>query len=217
MNAKFKLNLAAAGAGIALIGQASMLSEAIAGPSFSANSNQSYSAGANFSLEQGQSFEAIGNVSNDSTVRPFAVTATVSGIGNAPVAGDLNAGTSTLTAAFDRNGFLDTPNTPSFAVQAGVISIGGNAPTAGVTTGPVDPTTGAPLSGASNGVLKAGLALGIVLNQNTSSGVPSISITGAGSDSGIIGASITSQAIGASAASGTFDDNLTVINSLTAF
>lgn len=214
MNPKLQLSLSLAGAGLALIGQGTLMSGAQAGPSFSANSKQVYSAGADFNLQQGQSFEAIGNYNG--TVTPFAITATVAGIGNLPVAGDLNAGTSTLTAAFDRDGFLNSPNTPSLAVQAGVISIGGNAPTAGVTTGPVD-SNGVPLSGATNGVLKAGLALGIVLNQNTSSGVPSISITGAGADTGIVGASITSQAIGASAASGILEDNLTVINSLSAF
>ncbi len=141
------------------------------------------------------------------------MTATSAGLDNTPVAGDLNAGTSTLTAAFDRNGFLNTANTTSFAVQAGVISLGGNAPTAGVTTGPVG-STGAP---ATVGIIKAGLSLGIVLNQDTTTGLPSIAITGAGSDTGIVGASITSQAIGASAASGSFNDNLTVVNSLTAF
>ena len=215
MNPKLKLSLAAAGAGIALIGQGSLTSAAIAGPSFSASSNLNYGASAEFNLQQAQSFEAIGNYSG--TVSPFAVTATSSGLNNTPVAGDLNAGTSTLTAAFDRNGFLNTANNTSFAVQAGVISLGGNAPTAGVTTGPVDATTGAPLTGSTNGVIKAGLSLDIVLNQNSTTGVPSISITGAGSNSGIVGASISSQAIGASAAVGNFSDSLTVINSLTAF
>jgi hypothetical protein len=210
MNPKLKLNLAAAG--IALLGQGSMLSGAQAGPTFSASSNQNYGASAQFNLQQAQSFEAVGNFSG--TVRPFAVTASPAGLNNTPVAGDLNAGTSTLTAAFDRNGFLNTANTNSFAVQAGVISLGGNAPTAGVTTGPVNASTGAP---ATTGILKAGLALGLVLNQNNTNGVPSISITGAGSNSGIVGASISSQAIGASGTVGNFSDNLTIINSLTAF
>ena len=212
MNPKLQLSLSLAGAGLALIGQGAMLSGAQAGPSFSSNSNQTYNAGANFNLQQAQSFQATGNYSG--TVSPFAVTASPADLDNTPVAGDLNAGTSTLTAAFDRNGFLNTANTASFAVQAGVISLGGNAPTAGVTTGPVNATTGAP---ATVGIVKAGLALGLVLNQSTTGGVPSITLTGAGSNSGIIGASITSQAIGASATSGTFDDNLTVVNSLTAF
>jgi len=212
MNPKLKLSLAAAGAGIALIGQGSLTSAAIAGPSFSASSNLNYGASAEFNLQQAQSFEAIGNYSG--TVNPFAVTASPADIDNTPVAGALNAGTSTLTAAFDRNGFLNTANTTSLAVQAGVISLGGNTPTAGVTTGPVNANTGAP---ASAGIIKAGLALDIVLNQNSTTGVPSISITGAGSNSGIVGASISSQAIGASAAVGNFSDSLTVINSLTAF
>ena len=212
MNPKLNLLLTAAGAGIALLGQGSMLSAAQAGPTFSASSNQNYGASAEFNLQQAQSFEAIGNYSG--TVSPFAVTVSPADIDNAPVAGDLNAGTSTLTAAFDRNGFLNTANTTSLAVQAGVISLGGNAPTAGVTTGPVNATTGAP---ATVGIIKAGLSLGIVLNQNSTAGVPTISITGAGSNSGIVGASISSQAIGASSAVGNFADDLTVINSLTAF
>ena len=142
------------------------------------------------------------------------MTASPADLDNVPVAGDLNAGTSTLTAAFDRNGFLNTANTTSLAVQAGVISLGGNTPTAGITTGPVDAITGAP---ATVGIIKAGLSLGIVLNQDGATGVPNISITGAGSNSGIVGASNSSQAIGASEAVGNFADNLTVINSLTAF
>jgi hypothetical protein len=215
MNPKLQLSLSLAGAGLALIGQGSLISEAIAGPTFSATSIQNYGASAQYNLQQAQSFEAIGNYSG--TVNPFAPTASPGGIDNTPVAGSLNAGTSTLTAAFDRNGFLNNANNTSFAVQAGVISLGGNSPTAGVTTGPVNASTGAPLTGSTNGVIRAGLALDLVLNQNSTTGVPSISITGAGSNSGIVGASITSQSIGASEAVGSFSDNLTVINSLTAF
>jgi hypothetical protein len=216
MNPKLKLSLAAAGAGFALIGQGSMLSQANAGPTFSATSSQTYNAGANFNLQQAQSFSATGNYSG--TVSPFAVTASTitTNASNgtfAGVAGNLSAGTSTLTAAFDRDGFQNDPENKSFAVQAGVISLGGNAPSAGITTGPVG-TNGLP---ATTGIVTAGVALGIVFNQNTTTGVPSIAITGASSDSGIIGASITSQLIGGSAASGTFGDNLTVINSLSAF
>lgn len=207
MNPKLKLSLAAAGAGIALIGQGSLLSAAQAGPSLSAITGQSFNAGANFNLQQAQSFSATGNFSD--TVNPFAVTAstvtTNATAGTfAGVAGNLSAGTSTLTAAFDKDGFQDTPDTVSFAVQAGVISLGGSAPTNGLTT-LVTPT------------ITAGLSLGIVFNQNTTSGIPSIDILGAGSDIGIISASITSQAIGASAASGNITESLSVINSLTAF
>jgi hypothetical protein len=207
MNPKLKLNLAVAGAGIALIGQGSMLSAAIAGPSLSATSSQNYNAGANFNLQQAQSFSATGNYSG--TVEPFAVTAqstaSASSTNFPGIAGNLSAGTSTLTAAFDRNGFQDSPQNASFAVQAGVIGLGGNAPTAGVTTA----TTATPVT--------ARVALGVVLNQDATTGVPSISITGASNNSGIISASITSQVLGASAASGNFSDSLTVINSLSAF
>ena len=207
MNPKLKLSLAAAGAGFALIGQGSMLSQAIAGPSLSATSSQNYNAGANFNLQQAQSFSATGNYSG--TVDPFAVTeqstAAASATNFPGIAGNLSAGTSTLTAAFDRNGFQDTSQNASFAVQAGVIGLGGNAPTAGVTTS------------ASGTIFTARVALGVVLNQDTTNGVPSISITGASSNSGIISASISSQVLGASAASGNFSDSLTVINSLSAF
>jgi hypothetical protein len=207
MNPKLKLGLAAAGAGFALIGQGSLLSGAQAGPSLSATSSQNYNAGANFNLQQAQSFSATGNYSG--TVEPFAVTAqnaTTASSTNFPgIAGNLSAGTSTLTAAFDRNGFQDSPQNASFAVQAGVIGLGGNAPTAGVTTS------------TSGTIVTAKVALGVVLNQDATSGVPSISITGASNNSGIISASITSQVLGASAASGNFSDTLTVINSLSAF
>lgn len=207
MNPQIRLSLAAAGAGIALIGQGALLSSAQAGPSLNVTSGQSYNAGANFNLQQAQTFSATGNYSG--TVSPFAVTAstvtTNASAGTfAGVAGNLSAGTSTLTAAFDKDGFQNTSDTTSFAVQAGVISLGGSAPTDGLTTQATTPIT-------------AGLALGIVFNQNTASGVPSISLIGGGSDTGVVGASITSQAIGASAASGNITESLSVINSLTAF
>lgn len=207
MNPKLKLGLAAAGAGFALIGQGSMLSQAIAGPSLSVTSGQTYNAGANFNLQQAQTFSATGSYSG--TVTPFAVTAStfstsISASTFAGVAGNLSAGSSTLTAAFDRNGFQDNANNTSFAVQAGVIGLGGTAPTAGLTT-------------ASTPVVTAGVATNIVFNQNTTTGVPSITLTGAGSNSGVIGASITSQTLGSSAATGNFSDSLTVINSLSAF
>ena len=86
MNPKLKLSLAAAGAGIALIGQGSLTSAAIAGPSFSASSNLNYGASAEFNLQQAQSFEAIGNYSG--TVNPFAVTASPGAVDNTPVAGE---------------------------------------------------------------------------------------------------------------------------------
>jgi hypothetical protein len=207
MNPKLKLSLAAAGAGFALIGQGSLISQAIAGPSLSATSIQNYNAGANYNLQQAQSFSATGNYSG--VVEPFAVTAqstaSASSTNFPGIAGNLSAGTSTLTAAFDRNGFQDSPQNASFAVQAGVIGLGGNAPTAGVTTA----TTATPVT--------ARVALGVVLNQDATNGVPSISLTGASNNSGIISASITSQVLGASAASGNFIDSLTVINSLSAF
>lgn len=203
MNPKLKLNLAAAGAGIALLGQGTMMiSEAIAGPSLTGNATQTYNAGAAFSLQSGQSFEAIGNYAG--TVTPFAVTENVSGITNVPVAATLNAGVSTLTAAFDRNGLSNTDNGPSIAIQAGIIQLGGNAPTNNVTTS--SPVT-----------VTAGLTKGLVLNQSSGGGVQTITLTGSGTDTGLIGASISSEAIGASQTTGSLVDSLTVINSLTAF
>lgn len=205
MNPKLKLSLAAAGAGFALIGQGTMVSQALAGPTLSGTSIQTYQAGAAFSLQSGQSFEAIGNYAG--TITPFAVTENVSGITNTPVAATLNAGVSTLTAAFDQQGLSGTNSTfdgPSLAVQAGIIQLGGNAPTNNVTTG-------SPVS------VSAGLTKGLVLNQSTSGGVQTITLTGAGTDTGLIGASITSQAIGATQVTGSLVENLTVINSLTAF
>lgn len=207
MNPRLQLSLSLAGAGLALISQGALMSGAQAGPTLNATSGQSYNAGANFNLQQAQTFSATGNFSG--TVSPFAVTestvTTNASAGTfAGVAGNLSAGTSTLTAAFDKNGFQDTTETTSLAVQAGVISLGGSAPTDGLTTDAATPIT-------------AGLALGIVFNQNTTSGVPSIALAGAGSDTGIISASITSQAIGGSAASGNITETLSVINSLSAF
>jgi hypothetical protein len=212
MNPKLQLSLSLAGAGLALIAQGSMLSGAQAGPSLSVTSSQTYNAGANFNLQQAQTFSVTGNVATSAMIDPFAVTAqsnTTAGATNFPgIAGNLSAGTSTLTAAFDRDSFVDNANNTSLAVQAGVIGIGGNQPTAGVTT-----------ASAANGatIVSAGVATNIVFNQNTSSGIPSITVSGAGSNTAVIGASITSQALGASAATGIFTDSQTVINSLTAF
>ena len=214
VNSKINLALAAAGAAGAVASLIGQIPSALAGPTLTGNSTQTYDAGATFSLQTGQSFEAIGNYSG--TVNPFAVTETGTGLGNLPVAGILGAGTSTLTAAFDRNGFANTVNTgstlatPSLAVQAGIIQLGGSAPTACVTTGPC-------VNGVPTNALKAGLPLAIVLNQNATSGLPSVDLVGASSDTGIVGASITSELIGSTGATGSITDSLTVINSLSAF
>ena len=221
MNTKLKLALvaaSAAGAAASLIGQ---IPAALAGPTLSGTSTQNFGAGAAFNLQSAQSFEAVGATS--ATIAPFAPsaftagtttpTATNGGFTGTPLAGLLNAGTSTLTAAFDRNGFDTSVSnnsslaTPSFAVQAAIIPLGGNFPTAGITTATTD-------SSGTN--IKTNLALGIVLNQNAASGVPAITIAGSGGTS-IIGASITSQSVGASQTTGTFSDSLTVVNSLSAF
>ena len=216
MNSKINLALAAAGAAGAVASLIGQIPSALAGPTLTGNSTQTYDAGATFSLQTGQSFEAIGNYTG--TVNPFAVTETQTGLNNLPVAGILGAGTSTLTAAFDRNGFASTVNTgstlatPSLAVQAGIIQLGGRAPTACVTTGPCP-------GGIPGTTVKAGLPLAIVLNQGTgtNNGVPTVSLVGASSDTGIVGASITSELIGATGATGSITDSLTVINSLSAF
>jgi len=208
VNSKIKLALAAAsaaGAASALIGQ---IPAALAGPVLTGNTTQTYNAGADYSLQFGQSFEAIG--SYDGLLTPFAVTENVSGIQNVPVAGVPNAGTSTLTAAFDSNGFANTSGSsstsgsPSFAVQAAIIQLGGTSPTGFVTT-------------SATPALKAGLTLGLVLNQDTGSGIPSITLQGAGTPGGVIGASINTEAIGAIGTTGSLSNSLTVINSLSAF
>ena len=215
MNSKINLALAAAGAAGAVASLIGQIPAALAGPTLTGNSTQTYDAGATFSLQTGQSFEAIGTFSG--TVNPFAVTATQTDLDNVPVAGILGAGTSTLTAAFDRNGFANSVNTastlatPSLAVQAGIIQLGGSAPTACVTTGPCP-------GGAPGSTVKAGLPLAIVLNQGTSAGtVNNITLVGSNTPDGIVGASITSELIGATGATGSITESLTVINSLTAF
>ena len=204
MNPKLQLSLSLAGAALALISQGALQPAAQAGPSLNATSIESFSAGANFNLQQAQTFSATGNYTG--TVSPFAVTessvTTNATAGTfAGVAGNLSAGTSTLTAAFDVTGLNDNP---TLAVQAGVIGLGGNAPTAGVTT--IGPAT-----------VTAGVATNIVLNQDATAGLPSIGITGAGTDTGVVSGSITSQLIGGSAASGSITESLSVVNSLTAF
>jgi hypothetical protein len=204
MNPKLKLSLTVAGAGLAVIGQGSMMSEALAGPSLTGNSTQTFEAGADYNLQYGQSIEVIGNTSN--TLNPFQVTAgTVTGVTAVGVL-EGNAGTSTLTASFDRNGFGAATNTsstlatPSFAVQAAIVPLGGQAGTGGITT-------------ATSAIIFA-TPTAVVLNQTSAAGIV---VTGAGTDTGIIGASITAENQGASGVTGSFSDSLTVINSLTAF
>ena len=205
MNPRLQLSLSLAGAGLALISQGALLSGAQAGPSLTGNSNQTFTAGSSFNLQYGQSIEVIGNTTN--TLNPFQVTAVNTSL-SATAAGVLegNAGTSTLTAAFDRNGFGSTANTsstlatPSFAVQAAIVPLGGQAGTGGITT-------------ATSSIIFA-TPTAVVLNQTSAAG---ISVIGAGTDTGIIGASITGQNQGASGITGSFADSLTVINSLSAF
>jgi hypothetical protein len=202
MNPKLKLSLTVAGAGLAVIGQGSMMSEALAGPSLTGNSTQTFQAGADYNLQYGQSIEVIGNTTN--TLNPFQVTTGVVGTNVGVIEG--NAGTSTLTASFDRNGFGATGNTssslstPSFAVQAAIVPLGGTGGTGGITTA------------TSTNIFATPKA--VVLNQTSAAG---ISVIGAGTDTGIIGASITAENQGASNVIGSFTDSLTVINSLTAF
>ena len=205
MNPKLKLSLTVAGAGLAVIGQGSMMSEALAGPSLTGNSTQTFEAGADYNLQYGQSIEVIGNTSN--TLNPFQVTAVntaLSATGVGVLEG--NAGTSTLTASFDRNGFGETTNTastlatPSFAVQAAIVPLGGQAGTGGITT-------------ATSTIIFA-TPTAVVLNQTS---LEDVTVTGAGTDTGVIGASITAENQGASGVTGSFTDSLTVINSLTAF
>lgn len=208
MNPKLKLSLTVASASFALMSQAAFTTEALAGPNLTGNSVQSFSAGADFNLQSGQSLEVIGNTSN--TFNPFQVTAVNTSL-SATSVGVLegNAGTSTLTAAFDRNGFGATTNTgstlstPSFAVQAAIVPLGGTGGTGGITTATSSNIFATPTT--------------LVLNQGTSSGIQTISVTGAGTDTGVIGASINAQSLGASGITGTFQDSLTVINSLSAF
>ena len=217
MNPKIKLALvaaSAAGAASSLIGQ---IPAAIAGPTLTGISNQTYNASATYNLQAGESFQVTG-ATNGFT--PFANTtgALATGAGaagtNSGAAFALgtslgNAGTSTLTAAFDRNGFGNSVNTgstlstPSFAVQAAVINLGGTGGTGGITTIASSNQFNTPTS--------------VAFSQNTTSGIPSITVQANSSSTGITGVTINSQLIGASTTTGSLSDTFQVINSLSAF
>jgi hypothetical protein len=152
--------------------------------------------------------------SSTSVVTPFAITTgalPAGGTAPAPVVTQTgliegNAGTSTLTAAFNPIGVVGgtaTANKPSFAVQAGVIPFGGQAGTGGVTT-----------AAATSGIFTTPPA--VVLNQGTT-GAAGITLTGSGTANGIIAASVNGTDIGASQVQGGFTQNLSVITSLSAF
>ena len=215
MNSKIKLALAAAsaaGAAVTMIGQASV---ALAGPSLTGITNQTYNAGASYNLQAGQSFSITGQISGftpfqaSTGLLPGTTAGSISSPAFAVGITEGNAGTSTLTAAFDRNGFGGTTTTastlatPSFAVQGAVIALGGTGGTGGITT--ITSTN------------QFNTPKGIVLNQDDASGVPSITVTAASSPTAITGVNINSQLIGASAVNGSFSDTFQVINSLSAF
>jgi len=162
VNSKLKLALVAASAASAaasLIAQ----SPALAGGISSTQTNN-YGAAATYNLGFGSAFSATGNTTN--TVTPFAATTgALSANGGTTASGVIqtafsegNAGTSTLTASFDNTGFASalstasTLNTPSFAIQAGVVPLGSEGATGGVTTAVGITLTGA---GLNNGVLSA--------------------------------------------------------------
>jgi len=214
VNPKIKLALVAAsavGAASSLIGQ---IPAALAGPTLTGISNQTFNASATYNLQAGESFQVSG-ATNGFT--PFAVTtgaltgAAGTNSGAAFALGTTlgNAGTSTLTAAFDRNGFGNSVNTgstlatPSFAVQAGVINLGGTGGTGGITTIASSNQFNTPTS--------------LAFNQGTTSGISSITVAANSSPTGITGVTINSQLIGATTTTGTLSDTFQVINSLSAF
>ena len=215
MNPKIKLALVAASAASAAATVIGQVPAALAGPTLDSTSTQTYSAQGAFNLNAAQTYEVTG--SSSSIITPFASSVNALGATAAALGGVQlsNAGTSTLTAAFDRNGFGGTVSTesslatPTFAVQAGVIPLGGLGATFGVTTALATTT-------ASNTFQ---VPTSVVLNQGTGTnqGVPSIVLIGSSSSTGISGASTSSTSIGASAITGTFNDSFKVINSLSAF
>ena len=223
MNSKIKLALvatSAAGAAVSLIGQTTA---ALAGPELTGTKFNNYAATANYALQAGQSISISGNT-NSFSITPFAVSADSLGstgtgatLGNSALG---NAGTSTLTAAFDNNGILangigqngsnftnSTIGSPSFAVQAGVLNLGGQGATFGVTSGPN--------IADGSGTKSFNVPTSIVLNQG-STGIATIVLASAGTGT-TVGVSTTTTTIGASSATGSLSDQFTVINSLTAF
>ena len=223
MNSKIKLALvaaSAAGAAASLIGQTTA---ALAGPELSGTKFNNFAATANYSLQAGQSISITGNT-NSFSITPFAVSADALGstgtgafLGNSALG---NAGTSTLTAAFDTNGINangigaagggtgSSIGAPSFAIQAGVLNLGGQGASFGVTTG------ANLLDGSGTKIFN--VPTSIVLNQATATGIPAIVLASSGTGSSV-GVSTTTTTIGASIVNGSISDQFAVINSLTAF
>ena len=215
MNSKIKLALvaaSAAGAAASLIGQ---VPAALAGGISSSQTNN-FGAAATYNLSFGGSFSATGNSVN--TISPFAATTgalTANTLGTVP--GGItqtgftegNAGTSTLTASFDQTGFATGANTssalatPSFAVQAGVISFGGEAGTGNITT-----------AASTTGIITTPRVIALNTGAN---GATNIVLTGAGLNNGVLSASVTGTDIGASTLQGSLIQGLSVVTTLSAF
>ena len=218
MNPKIKLALvaaSAAGACASLIGQTTA---ALAGPELSGTKFNNYSATANYALQAGQSVSVTGN-NNSFSITPFAVSAAVTATAGTAALG--NAGTSTLTAAFDNNGIATTgvgtavsgfantaQGSPSFAVQAGVVNLGGQGASFGLTTG-------ANQIDGSLGTLVFQVPTSLVLNQGAN-GISTITVASTGTGSSV-GVSTTTTTIGASSVTGSLSDQFSVINQLSAF
>ena len=215
MNSKIKLALAAAsaaGAAASLIGQM----PALAGGLTSTQTNN-FGAAANYNLTFGGGLSATGNTVQ--TINPFAgTTGSRTSTGGAPSATTVNqsgftegnAGTSTLTAAFDQTGFATGNNTasnlssPSFAIQAGIINVGGEGATGNVTTA----------SGAL-GIFTTPSVL--AFNLTGANSATSISLTGAGQNNGVLAATFTGTDLGASSVQGNLIQGLSVISTISAF
>ena len=217
MNSKIKLALAAAsaaGAAASLIGQVPL---ALAGGLSSTQTNN-FGAAANYNLTFGGGFSATGNTTQ--TISPFANTtgSRTAVAGPAPTSTTViqsgftegNAGTSTLTASFDQNGFGTTGSTssslatPSFAVQAGIENLGGLAATGNVTT-----------ASGTQGIFTTPSV--ISLNTTGANSATTITLTGAGLNNGVLAASVTGTDLGASSVQGNLIQGLSVVTTLSAF
>ncbi len=184
------------------------------------------SGSATFGLATGEAFnvsaQEIQGGGSDGSITPFAVTSGSSfglgGSASSAVVG--NAGQSSLVVTLDRNGFLPVDETDG-STTSNIVGNGSVTAVAGIT-----PFGGDALSG---GLALTNVPSRVILNQDSSDGVPSIKIVSfasatdvddnaiPGVTSDINGAAINQTLLGASQVNAGVVVTNQVINSLTVF
>ncbi len=184
-----------------------------------------------FGLSTGEAFNIQagnvgGGVGGSGIIQPFAVTSGSTQGGIVPAASTAtvgNAGQSSLTVTFDRNGFLPIQE-DSIGFSGSSTNVAGNGSVTAVAG--ITPFGGDALNG---GQSNFNVPSRIILNQDSVTGVPGITITsfapgvdGSGvpipsADATLNGAGITQTLLGADSVGASVVATEQIINSLTVF